>query len=197
LLYPKSEGNDNERRARLSRAALGYLRTWAYLVRHESDHTIAVKNNLLPEHTTYADLVDLLKDVRQRVTDSHVSGRYRFGELRLSRLNFWARPLLFRRQFRKVAWQYSDYFALYYAPLLFLFGILSVILSAMQLGIEASQHVWETFEITSARFAFATLCLVLLVVFYIVLDFLTMFGREVVYAVKKRWLVKEWGMLCE
>lgn len=177
---------DGETRGRPARAGLGYLRTWAYLIQHESDYLIATGKHLIPEGVSYHDLASLLEDVRDRVTDDQVSGRYRFGELRLSRLNLWAPLFLFKPQFHKVVWQYSDYFAIYYGPLLFLFAVLSVVLSAMQLGVDASPDGWEAFKIASARFSVATLCLVLLVAAYLVVDFLSMAGREIVYAFRKR-----------
>lgn len=96
------------------------------------------------------------------------------------------RLLFFRREFRKVAWQYSDYFATYYAPLLFLFGVLSVVLSAMQLGVGASPDGWHVFKTTSAWFSVATLCLVSLVVLYIASDFVSMSGREILYAFRHK-----------
>ena len=43
---------------------------------------------------------------------------YHYGELRLSKFNFWIRIWLHKPHFHKVAGQYSDYFSMYYAPLL-------------------------------------------------------------------------------
>ncbi len=69
--------------------------------------------------------------------DSEVSPRYRYGELRLGRLNFWAKIFLRRFVFHKVQthYAYNVYFARFYAPIIFLFAFFTVILSAMQVDL--------------------------------------------------------------
>lgn len=68
-----------------------------------------------------------------------MSIRYRFGKLRLTRLNFYA-PLLLRKfHFEQIHRQYRDYFARLYGPTLFLFTVVSTILNSMQVALAADQ----------------------------------------------------------
>jgi hypothetical protein len=70
-----------------------------------------------------------------------VSGRCYFGELRLTRLNFYA-PLLLRKfHFEQVHGQYGDYFARLYGPVLFVFAVVSTILNSMQVALAADQSL--------------------------------------------------------
>lgn len=64
--------------------------------------------------------------------DGDVSSRYRYGEIRLTRLNFYAPTILGKLHFQRVAYQYSDYFAHFYGPFLFDLGIVSVVLNGLQ-----------------------------------------------------------------
>lgn len=178
--------------------ALGYLRTWAFLVKHESDYRIAVKSYLIPEKFDFSRLIGLLSEL-QSIGNNRVSSRYQYGELRLSRLNFWVRFWLHKPYFHKIAWQYSDYFSMYYAPLLFLFGVLSVTLSAMSLGTDV-EEAWTGLRVTAARFSVATLCLVSVIILYILMDFFIMSGREIAYAFRhhfgrKKKLVEKAGVV--
>jgi hypothetical protein len=73
--------------------------------------------------------------------DAVVSGRCYFGELRLTRLNFYA-PLLLRKfHFEQVHGQYGDYFARLYGPVLFVFAVVSTILNSMQVALAADQSL--------------------------------------------------------
>ncbi|KAI1827053.1 hypothetical protein F4861DRAFT_467048 [Xylaria intraflava] len=120
-------------RSDLRKAALGFLRSYRYLVRRRSDFELAMdkRHRLLPKKTNYADFIKLIRSL-DTVDDSMVSPRYTYGELRLSRLNFWIKLFLFRLRYHKPEGQYGPYIARFYGPLLFLFGIFSVQLSAMQ-----------------------------------------------------------------
>lgn len=72
----------------LRKAALGFLRSYSYLVRRRSyfDLVMNEDHRLLPKKTKYADFVRLMRSL-EAVDDSMVSPRYSYGELRLSRLN--------------------------------------------------------------------------------------------------------------
>ncbi|KAK4118768.1 hypothetical protein N657DRAFT_667027 [Parathielavia appendiculata] len=92
------------RQENAQRAAAGYLRSYCYLIQHESDFDIAKQDHL-------------------RLVPRHVE---------LSRLNFYA-PFLFGKfNFQKPHGQYSDYFARFYGPLLFAFAVASTVLSSLQ-----------------------------------------------------------------
>lgn len=181
--YMDEGGNsDSEAKAKLKEAILGYMRSYNFLIRHESDYTIAVKEHLIPVATTYEDFVIFISNFG-KIQDNQVSPRYRFGELRLRRLNMWSPVLLKKTYFHKIVWQYGDYLAQYYAPYLFFFSIFSVTLSAMQVGVGAKTD-WHSFYGVSAWFSVATLIIVCLVILVIVGDFAFLSGREAVYAIK-------------
>ncbi|KAI0138875.1 hypothetical protein GGR57DRAFT_496242 [Xylariaceae sp. FL1272] len=115
--------NDIDRWKEVISSALGLLRSYAFLLRHKSDFQFALSCNppLLPRQLRFRELVELLITVEERIQDAHVSPRWRFGELRLSRLNFWSKVFLHDIEYAK-----------FYAPLLFIFGVFSVILGALQ-----------------------------------------------------------------
>jgi hypothetical protein len=155
------------------------MRSYYFLVQHESDFRIAIKEHLIPETTKYGDFIIFISSFG-KIQDSQVSPRYRFGELRLRRLNRWSRILLGKPYFHKVVWQYADYLAPY--SYLFVFSIVSVVLSAMQVGVGAKTD-WQSFYGFSAWFSVATLLVVCAVILWIAGDFVFLGGREVIYAV--------------
>ena len=115
----------------LARSALGFLRTYVRLIYHYSDYKLAIKSELLPSTVTFEDFCNFSSGFH-RILDTEVLPRYHFGELRLTRLNFWSKIFLHRWEYETINRQYSSYFARFYAPILFAFGAFSVILSAIQ-----------------------------------------------------------------
>jgi hypothetical protein len=188
LHEPKPTPAEEARRVQLAQAALGYVRSYHHLIRHESDFRIAVRTHLVPPGVTYLQFMVFISGFG-KISDDKVSPRYRFGELRMTRLNAWARLLLGEPHFHKVAWQYADVFARYYAPYLFVFSIVSVVLSAMQVGVGARTE-WSSFQGVSAWFSVVTLVFVFLVSLILILDFVLMVLREIIYAFSRRFLSK-------
>ncbi|KAI1584284.1 hypothetical protein PtrCC142_012231 [Pyrenophora tritici-repentis] len=103
----------------LRAAATGFLRTYRYLIRHESDFYLAQQDSLrlIPKDVDWASFCYFTSDLND-IQDSAVSRRYCFGELRLTRLNFYAPFLLRKFRFEQVHGQYGDYFARLYGPVL-------------------------------------------------------------------------------
>lgn len=146
---------------------------------HESDFDIACNKDvrLLPSGIAWTQFCDFSARFKE-ISDSQVSTRYTYGELRLTRLNFYTKLFLHKWQYERIHGQYGTY-----GPLLFVFAIWSVILSAMQveLGVAplASER-WEPFwhlcrwfsVLTLAGLTLLTLSLVLLLVGMIVDEFL-------------------------
>ena len=170
----------------LYRSAVGYVRTYCHLIKHESDFEIAVQNHLVPLNITFEAFCGFIKDFRQ-VPDSAVSARYRYGDLRLTRLNLWSKVFLRKFKFEEVAGQYSEYFFPLFQPLLFAFGTFSVLLSAMQvdLGVEQLQGVdsaWQTFSGVSRWFAIITIIIVAFAVAVLIGVVLFMGLSELIYA---------------
>jgi hypothetical protein len=77
--------NDSDTAA-LRKAALGYLRSYYHLIRHQSDFDMAMEKKLIHPKWEFHELLNFLKNFRSVVEE--VSPRFRYGELRLSRLNF-------------------------------------------------------------------------------------------------------------
>ena len=118
------------------KAALGYLRTYVYLVNSESDFYIAQDPglHLIPEGITWEQFCNFTTDL-VKISDQDVSERYAYGEIRLTRLNLYAPLLLGKSHFQRVDYQYSEYFAHFYAPILFVIGITSVFLGGLQVAV--------------------------------------------------------------
>lgn len=193
----------------LTKAALGYMRTYHYLIRHQSDYQIAKECRILPfdqDSVTLEDFYDFIAGFGD-INDDEVSPRYStYGTLRLSRLNLWAKIFLRRFQFYQVNRQYSEYFARFYAPILFLFGVLTVVLSAMQVGLQANyteeeaKNSWSALRSASLWFSVITLlcvCVIGLVIF-LLLSFMVL--RELAFAGKdlirrKRDKARAWSVI--
>ena len=175
-LSPKKSpfrGSDKEEQRNFSeirRSALGFIRTYYYLIQHESDFDIACHGDsrLSPFGISWIDFCNFSKDFRN-IGDNLVSERYRYGELRLTRLNYYAKIFLRKFHYERVHGQYGAFFARFYGPLLFIFGVLSIVLSAMQveLGSETllSSYQWQSFWFACRWFAIITLaCMAMLTV---------------------------------
>ncbi|KAH0605277.1 uncharacterized protein H6S33_005259 [Morchella sextelata] len=122
----------------IHKAANGFLRTYSRLIVYESDFEIAREKGLLPkdERITWLKWCKYIREFRNLDTDS-VTGRYVYGELRLSRLNFYTKAFGYGWNYFDTYTQYLQYFSRFLAPYLFFFGSVSVILTAMQTSLAA------------------------------------------------------------
>lgn len=179
-----TSGISPEDAQRLESAGLGYLRTWYYLVRHKSDFRIAQEHHLIPEAVSWPHFLRFIHRFA-RISDVEVSGRYQYGDLRLSRLNMWAQVFLHRWKFHKAHGQYADYFAHFYGPLLFAFAVFSTTLNAMQVVL-ASGDVWTSFIRTSKWVSVVTLFFVTLICGYLLAVWSFMVFREAIFALNQR-----------
>lgn len=174
----------------LRKAAMGYLRTYRYLIQHESDFVIAKQDHLrlVPENVGWDEFCRFISGFNL-VKDIDVSGRYCYGELRLSRLNFYA-PLLLRKfKFEHIHGQYSDYFARFYGPLLFTFAIVSIALNSMQVNLaidQVSKAHWVALWFISRWFSGLTLGFTALISLYFVFLWCWMIANEWVFAIECR-----------
>jgi hypothetical protein len=120
----------------------GFLRTYKYLIRHWTDSDIAQQeqSGLVSKDVDSSPFCRFTADLSS-IDDAAVSGRYCYDELRLTRLNLYA-PLLLRKFcFGQMHGQYGDFFARLYGPILFVFALVSTILSSMQVTLAAKQLV--------------------------------------------------------
>ncbi|KAM0473863.1 hypothetical protein ACHAPX_007911 [Trichoderma viride] len=179
-----------ERKA-IFKAACGFLRSYAFLIQHKSDHLLAIQEDklgLIPKSISFSNLVEFLRCFKS-IPDTQVSRRYLYGDLRLTRLNFWVKIFLGRRTYFKQYGQYGAYFSQFYGPLLFVFGIITLALSSMQVVLAAESVTgfgdgWMSFVWMSQGFSIFTLCLTLLSSLLLVASPILFIFREVIYAAK-------------
>lgn len=166
----------DEARLALYKAAVGFVRTYAYLIRDELDFELAIRHKLIPPSVDVQHYVEFIRRFAAMPNDAS-SPRYKYGELRLSRLNFWAPIALARWDYFNTKRQSDSYFTRYFSPLLFMFALVSVLLSAMQVALAAQQlpsstpHSWVIFTLVCkwtsivALIAFAAAAISLAVIF--------------------------------
>lgn len=132
----------------LHAGATGLLLSYAWLVAYRSDFDIATQALLLPPGFDYAAWARFTADLLGNIdleTLAGVSRRYRYGELRLSRLNSLTRYLVFSSAFAwtphgvasgyvKTSMRYKSFFEENFGWLVAVFAYLSVLLSALQLA---------------------------------------------------------------
>ena len=203
-LTERDPSPDASARQEVSKAAVGFLRSYAYLIRHKSDfHLAAEKYRLIPKGIKHSDFIKFITHF-EHISDQNVSQRYQYGELRLTRLNFWTKIFLRRFTFHKVHGQYGAYFGRFYGPILFVFGVFSVALSAMQVALAAQtvpsqNRSWSAFIVVSRGFSIYTLVCVAGVAFFLPSLFLALGLREIIFALnalyhKRRKLGKAQGI---
>jgi hypothetical protein len=92
--------------AKLRKATLGYLRTYFYLIQYESDLRIAQDPALclVPKEVTWPRFCQPTARFED-ITENEVSGRYHYGEIRLTRLNYYA-PILLGKSGDPLAFRY-------------------------------------------------------------------------------------------
>ncbi|KAF4451543.1 hypothetical protein F53441_5500 [Fusarium austroafricanum] len=185
-LLSNSSPIESSMRQDLIKAVNGFLRSYFYLVQHESDFVVAQdeKARLIPKGISYEDFARFTQLVHDRIDDDHVSRRFHYGELPLARLNFWYKVFLLGFNYLKVEWQYSPQIARFYGPILFIFAILSVVLAAMQvvLAVEASGHTGV--DLSYRTFSQFTLYFILVVMAFLLVFIVVFSGKEVIFAMK-------------
>jgi hypothetical protein len=156
----------------LCQSACGLLLSYAWLVRHQSDLKIAHETGLLSKDITWPNWVQFLEaflDNINLVTLGDVNQRYRYGELRLSRLNVIYRltPPAYSlknsiRGFRAGSTWCNAFFGRHFRWMLAVFATLSVLLSALQVGLATSELQNNgSFQRASYGFTIAALVAVL------------------------------------
>ncbi|KAK8157469.1 hypothetical protein BKA80DRAFT_334732, partial [Phyllosticta citrichinensis] len=108
------------------------MRSYRFLIEYPSDFALAVQKGLIPPEIDFASFIEFMEDFD--IDDAEVSRRFQYGDLRLGRLNFWAKFVLGEFTFSKAYGNYDAYISRFYGPLLFAFGVLSIIISSIQLG---------------------------------------------------------------
>ena len=148
--------------------------------------------HLIPQNVQWTEFCHFVSQLDQ-IRDSDVSGRYCYGELRLSRLNMYAPFLLRKFQFEKVHGQYGAYFARFYGPMLFVFAMFSTLLNSMQVGLAAEQvssKHWVALLSVSRWFSAIGLVRIFFVALFFTMLWLWMTANEWIFAIRCR--VRKW-----
>lgn len=118
--------------------ALGFLRSYALLIRHHIDFVYAKDAHLIPEGLDWIRWSKFINHFRT-LEDNQVAKRYHYGQLRLNRLNWLVR--FYRPRNAETIWFYEVphwsigvYLQRVTFPLLFMFASVSLTLSAMQVA---------------------------------------------------------------
>ena len=126
------------------KVVLGFLRSYAFLVKHRSDFTLALQHGLIPEGVSWPQWAAFIEHFRH-LRDDEVAVRYEYGQIRLTRLNSAVR--LFQPRKSRSRWHYhqrhaqtSTYLINLFGPLLFVFASLSLSLAAMQVILSSPQE---------------------------------------------------------
>ncbi|CAO2653697.1 Nn.00g031080.m01.CDS01 [Neocucurbitaria sp. VM-36] len=144
LLDPSNSDINPEERARIQATSLGFLKTYSSLIQRRSDFNLARRHDLLASfgNISFEAFVTFISHF-DNVPSSAISSRWRFGLLQLDALNFHSVLHLRRWHFNRYESRYGAYFQRFFPVVLFIFALLSVILSAMQV-ILAGRQIWDT-----------------------------------------------------
>ena len=126
-------------RCHLTRSALGFLASYIALIQHPSDFSIAQSSNLLPACLTWSQWRSLVQNLLDNDTTnpSRINERYKFGELRLSRLNkiYAVQRGNLLRGYRPKYQTYGELFKSYLTPITAMTVYFALVLTAMQVGL--------------------------------------------------------------
>ncbi|KAH7303328.1 hypothetical protein B0I35DRAFT_446976 [Stachybotrys elegans] len=130
-------------------SARGFVLSYVWLIRHRSDFEIAKNEWLLPDDLTWPKWKEFVHSVWDHFGDLNnphsISKRYRYGELRISRLDQICRlspKSSFNLRVQGYLYSYSSYggfFRREFAWLIVAFAYLSIVLTAMQVGLTTAQ----------------------------------------------------------
>ena len=176
-------------------AAIGFMRTYSHLVHHESDFALAQEKGLIPRTSSGCNTEDLvtwenfarLIATFEHFGDDSVSPRYSYGELRLTRLNFYSPIFLRKLTFHHIDAQWGTFLNGLIAPLIAVFAIVSIVLNAMQVGLAAGgisniELRWVTFINVSRWVSVIVLVFATLVMVFFLLLIAFFFFRDIWFA---------------
>ncbi|GME41066.1 hypothetical protein MMC28_004106 [Neofusicoccum parvum] len=147
-------------------ASAGFMRSYSYLIRYQSDFDKAISESLIPGKDSEGNAITFERFAKfiepfARLKDERVSPRFQYGELRLTRLNIFTRFLLGKLTYFHINAQWASYLKRYLTPMITTFAIFSVVLNAVQVALAAqtmseSSENWQTFSDASWYFSVTT-----------------------------------------
>lgn len=178
------------------RTTLGFLRSYSLLIQHESDFSIAQDSKILPSTITYSEFEDFIGAFRF-IDDEAVSKRYTYGQFRLTRLN-WAvrlcRPSTMTKKtkfpwyYQEMRWQTGDYLRDYGAVAVFIFAMISLILSSLQVMLTAQTFTtWSGFTEYSWVFSIGVLVSCAVLIFIIITGIVITLLIQARFAMAVQW----------
>jgi hypothetical protein len=125
------------------KAAMGFMRTYFFLIQHETDFRRAQETHLIPRvegrpEMTFEEVAQFIQQFAF-INNASVAPRYQYGTLRLTWLNDMTFFVLGRLSYFKTEGQWSEWFGRTFGPIIAVFAIISVILNTMQVGLSAAQ----------------------------------------------------------
>lgn len=177
------------------RAAIGFLRTYSYLIKYEIDFRKAQSTELglIPTDDgenpiTYERFAQFIAPFAE-IDDNRVTPRYQYGEIRLSRLNWFARFLLGRLTYHHIHAQWNEYLGRILAPFLTLLILLSTALTAMQveLAVQSAPRnsgSWGAYAQMCRWVSVLVLILIVVISAWLIFFVLFMFVHDQVFAQK-------------
>jgi len=136
----KKEKNSCKRELREN--AVGFLHTYVALVQYESDFSIAKSAFLLPENLSWKTWRAFTEQVIKSRVFENVKRRWRFGELRLGRLNLVSRYIYLNlRGYAGHQRTYTEFFQDNIRSLLTFIAFWVLLLGAVQVGLATERLV--------------------------------------------------------
>lgn len=148
LAFSKSSEENADINNSVRSVALGFMRSYAFLIQHRLDFELALETHLLASDVTWEFWTKLIADFRT-VEDKDVARRYHYGQMRLSRLNWVVRLVrpegLSTRWFYEIPyWSTMPYLQEATIPLAFAFASASIALSCMQVIASTSGETFNS-----------------------------------------------------
>ncbi|KAI0859649.1 hypothetical protein F4860DRAFT_481762 [Xylaria cubensis] len=160
--HPCTRFTDNPcKHRRAWKCALGFLFSYAALIRHESDFLLAQDRLLIPKEAQWQRWRQLVTELDMEHIYDEVDGRYIYGELRLSRLNKiqYLHPGLPFRAYLSSWRRYGDFLNDQFTLLASATVFVAIVLTAMQVGL-ATDALKENGPFQSASYGFTVFSIV-------------------------------------
>ena len=157
----------------LYRLACGFLRSYCRQIRSPLDLTVAKQHHLISDSVTWERWFEFSLAFTTNLNIDDVNIRYRYGELRLARLN-----IIWRLQGRGLTYftihrEYNTYFRQYFELFITVFGLATIALTSMQVIVTINSKP-AFLDVVCLRFSLAVLLGLATCLAYISIVFLAM-----------------------